>query len=121
VDTEKILRFFQSEAGALLRRGKVRREFRFTLLWDAGDVFGSEAEGEELLMQGVIDCLVEEDDGLSIIDYKTDRVNAAEAGQRAEAYRSQLESYARIAERIFGKRVKRKLLFFLRPGVSVEM
>jgi len=121
VDTEKILRFFQSEAGALLRRGKVRREFRFTLLWDAGDVFGSEAEGEELLMQGVIDCLVEEDDGLSIIDYKTDRVNAAEAGQRAEAYRSQLESYARSAERIFGKRVKRKLLFFLRPGVSVEM
>ncbi len=121
VDTTKLLGFFQSEAGQLLRQGRVHREFRFTLLWDASEVFGSDAAGEEVLMQGVIDCLVEEADGLSIIDYKTDRVSAESAPARSELYRSQLEAYARSAQRIFGKKVKRKLLYFLRPGVSVEM
>ncbi len=121
VDCAKLLRFFQNEAGQLLRRGKVHREFRFTLLSDAADCFGADAAGEEVLLQGIIDCLVEEPDGLSIIDYKTDRVTAEGAAERAEVYRSQLRAYAESAERIFGKRVKRRLLHFLTPGVSIEV
>ena len=121
VDIGKLLSFFRSEAGQLLRKGRLHRELRFTLLWDSGEVFGPHRSGEELLMQGVIDCLVEEPDGLSIIDYKTDRVSAEAAPDRARLYRSQVEAYARSAERIFGKKVKRKLLYFLRPGVSVEL
>ena len=121
IDLNKLLPFFQSEEGRLLQQGKLHREFRFTLLWDAGEVYGKDAEGEELLMQGIVDCLVEEEDGLSIIDYKTDKVFGEDIAPRAELYRSQIEAYARSVQRIFGKKVKRKLLYFLRSGVSVEL
>ncbi|MBR2880660.1 MAG: UvrD-helicase domain-containing protein, partial [Oscillospiraceae bacterium] len=90
-----LLDFFRSSTGALLRRGKVHREFRFTLLSDASECFGEEVEGEEILLQGIIDCLVEEGDSLSIIDYKTDRISAAEVPERAKRYQSQLWAYAR--------------------------
>ncbi|MBR5491346.1 MAG: helicase-exonuclease AddAB subunit AddA [Oscillospiraceae bacterium] len=121
IDLNKLLLFFQSDEGRLLQQGKVHREFRFTLLWDAGEVYGKDAEGEELLMQGIVDCLVEEEDSLSIIDYKTDKVFGEDIAQRAELYRSQIEAYARSVQRIFGKKVKRKLLYFLRSGVSAEL
>ncbi len=121
VNCKKLLHFFQSSTGAILRRGKVYREFRFTLLCDAAECFGPEAEGEEVLLQGIIDCLVEEDCRLSIIDYKTDRVSSDEATERAKRYQNQLWAYARSAERIFQKPVKNVLIHFLSPGVSVEV
>ena len=121
IDCRALLKFFQSSAGALLRRGKVHREFRFTLLSDASECFGAEVEGEEILLQGIIDCLVEEEDCLSIIDYKTDRIGAEEADERAKRYQSQLWAYARSAERIFGKKVRNVIVHFLRPGVSIEL
>ncbi len=122
VDTPALEKFFRSELGMLLRSGKkVHREFRFTLLCDAGDCLGGEAAGEEMLLQGIIDCLVEEADGLTVIDYKTDRVSSAAAAERAQRYRSQIGAYARAAERIFGNSVKRRVLHFLSPGVSVEL
>jgi len=121
INSRSLLKFFQSSTGALLRKGQVHREFRFTLLSDAADCFGKEVEGEEILLQGIIDCLIEEDDGLSIIDYKTDRISASEAQERAKRYQSQLWAYARSAERIFQKKVKTLLIHFLTPGVSVEV
>lgn len=121
IDCRALLKFFQSSTGALLRKGKVHREFRFTLLSDASECFGAEAEGEEILLQGIIDCLVEEEDCLSIIDYKTDRICAEEADERAKRYQSQLWAYARSAERIFGKKVRNVIVHFLRPGVSIEV
>ncbi len=116
-----LLEFFRSSTGALLRKGKVRREFRFTLLSDASECFGAEVEGEEILLQGIIDCLVEEADSLSIIDYKTDRIGASEAPERARRYQNQLWAYARSAQRIFGKKVKNVIIHFLTPGVSVQV
>ena len=121
IDCPALLRFFQSPTGALLKKGKVHREFRFTLLSDASECFGGEVLGEEILLQGIIDCLIEEEDCLSIIDYKTDRVSPEQAEARAKLYQSQLWAYARSAERIFQKKVKTVLIHFLRPGVSIEV
>ncbi len=121
VDCPKLLDFFRSDTGKLLGRGKVHREFRFTLLCDAADCFGAQTAGEEVLLQGIIDCLAEESDSLTIIDYKTDRVSAEAAPERAKLYASQLRAYSESAERIFGKKVMRRLLHFLTPGVSIEI
>ena len=50
-------------------------------------ILGS-AAGEEILLQGVVDCCLEEEDGLVVIDYKTDRLRTrAEAEKRAAFYR----------------------------------
>ena len=55
-------------------------------------------------MQGIIDAWFEEDDGIVIVDYKTDRVRTMQA--LAERYHIQLEAYAKAVERLTGKPVK---------------
>lgn len=121
VNVSAIERLFASELGqTMLRAQNVRREFRFSLLLDAGRLYPG-AEGEELLLQGVVDCCLEED-GLVIIDYKTDRVRGEEEIRaRAESYRGQLLAYAEALESILRKPVRRCLLFFLQPGATVEL
>ena len=61
-------------------------------------------------MQGVIDCIIEEPDGYVIIDYKTDRLTAAEMQDPPLArekllsrHASQLTYYAAACERMYGK------------------
>ena len=129
VDLAAVLKLFASPLGRGLRRaaqeGTLRREFRFTLLTPAADYFTLTAgvdvdENDELLLQGVADCFFPENGTLTIVDYKTDRVSAAEAPARAERYRGQLRAYAAALGRITGMPVGRCVLWFLRPGVAVE-
>ena len=60
-----------------------------------------------------------EEDGLTVIDFKTDRVTAESAAQRAETYRGQLETYRMALERIFQRPVKEMVLYFLTAGKAV--
>ena len=117
-----IERLFRSELGRrMLRAEKPLREFRFSLLLDAERLYPG-AEGEQLLLQGVVDCCLEEDGELVIIDYKTDNVRTAEEiAQRAALYRGQLTAYAEALSRIFKKSVKEGMLFFLTPGQEVRV
>ena len=99
---------------------KVYREFSFSLLRPAGEVFPGAGE-DELLLQGVVDCCFVEDGGLVVVDYKTDRVSASGAAACAERYRGQLECYAWAMERITGLKVRERLVYFLRPGLAVRV
>ena len=121
VDPEKIRLFFSSDIGLRIRRAeKLWREFRFSLMTDIRELLPGETAEERVLLQGVIDCFFLENDGLVLLDYKTDRVEKEEEIRgRAEHYRPQLETYARALNRIFGLPVKEKLLYFLRPGTKV--
>ena len=74
------------------------------------------------LLQGSVDCFFEEDGGLVVVDYKTDRVAGEEQlAARAESYRIQLDTYAYALRRIFGLPVRERILYFLRPGRSVTL
>ena len=76
----------------------------------------------EMLVQGVIDCCLEEDDGIVLIDYKTDRVTKGrETAERAQYYLPQLEAYTKALIRIFAKPVKERLLVFLDNGEIVSV
>ena len=123
VDAEKIRAFFSSDIGQRLRHAeKTWREFRFSLLTDVRELLPSETADEKVLLQGVVDCCFLENDALVVVDYKTDRVQTEkEIRERAEHYRIQLETYAGALERIFEIPVKEKILYFLRPGVSVTI
>ena len=66
----------------------------------------------EVLLQGVIDLFFEEDDGVVLVDFKSDRVTKATRAARAEEYAGQLNAYAEALSRITGKPVKEKSLFF---------
>ncbi len=122
VDAAAIVKLFASPLGQRMRKADaVRREFKFSLLCDAGDFFDGCA-GEELLLQGVVDCFLEEDGQITVIDYKTDRLKSrAEAVERARVYRGQLRAYARALTRICGLPVKECLLYFLSVGETVAV
>ena len=112
VAPEKILRFFDSELGKrVLRCKKVVREFKFSVLED-GSVLLPDLQGEKLLLQGVTDCCLLEEDGLTILDFKSDRIAAGQEAQRAEHYKGQLDAYSRALGRIFGLPVKERILYF---------
>ena len=122
VDAGAIERLFASPLGQRMRRAeKMQREFKFSLLCDAGEFLGRGA-GEELLLQGVVDCFLEEEGELVIIDYKTDLVkNDAELQQRAALYTPQLQTYAAALSRICRKPVKECLLYFLALGKTAAI
>ena len=75
-----------------------------------------------MLLQGVVDCCFETPAGLTVVDFKTDRVFRTEDIQaRAEHYRPQLEAYSRALERVLERKVVRRVLYFLAAGTAVEL
>ncbi len=122
VNIKSIAGLFSSPLGKKLKNAEnVRREFKFSLLWDGGELF-ADADGERLLMQGVVDCFIEEEDYITIIDYKTDQVfSEKDIKERAEFYRGQMEVYAKSISRICGKPVKCCVLYFLSTGREISL
>ena len=72
------------------------------------------------VLEGFIDLLYQDEDGLVVVDYKTDAVSAEEVEQTAQRYRLQAGSYALAVERATGERVSQVILLFLRPGEAVS-
>ena len=79
------------------------------------------AEGEELMLQGVVDCAFRTEEGLVVVDFKTDRLAPGEEPQRAEEYRPQLEAYAQALERVMEEKVCRKVLYFFSTGSTINL
>ncbi len=116
IDADSITAFFESEPGKLAidETNIVEREWPFTYAMEAG-------EGEKIVVQGIIDMLVKTNDGLWIIDFKTDHVNTEQIQQRAENYRGQLELYGKAAETILKSKVLGRWLYFLSPRRAISV
>jgi ATP-dependent helicase/nuclease subunit A len=116
IDAESIAAFFESEPGqlALEETNVIEREWPFTYAMEA-------AEGEEIIVQGIIDMLIKTEDGLWIIDFKTDRVSSEQIQNRAESYRGQLELYGEAAETILKSKLLGRWLYFLSPRCAVNI
>ncbi len=112
VSPEMILRFFETETGRqLLNTSNVLREFKFSILDDASKYDGNILE-DRILLQGVIDCAMIEEDGISIIDFKTDRVTDDSIMQTAKQYYQQVLTYANAISRIYQKKIVSARLYF---------
>lgn len=118
VDVEQILRLFSSQLGKrILNADKVMREFKFSVLRPASDYYPN-AGNDSVLLQGVVDCCIEENGELTVIDYKTDFTGSQDVQEYALRYQAQLETYASALEEISGKKVREKIVYFLRTGKS---
>ncbi len=114
VDPAAVFRFFSSPLGrAMAASRSLHREYPFSVLADANRFFPEAPAGETLLLQGVVDAWFREADGLTIVDFKTDRVSASSVRERAERYRGQLDAYAYALETLTGEKVRRRVLWFL--------
>ena len=66
-------------------------------------------ENEKVIIQGAVDICFVEDDGLVILDFKTDSVD--DITDLKDAYSEQLSIYALACEKIFEKPVKEKIIY----------
>ena len=121
-DPAPVAALFRSRLGQeLLSSVSLRREFKFSLLVPAARYYPQAGEEERVLFQGVIDCWYETLEGITVVDFKTDRVTGKTVEQRAEDYRPQLEAYSQALEEITGRRVAHKVLWFFALDRAVEL
>ena len=121
VNPEKLARFFRTEPGRKLLAGApCLREFKFSIL-DDGSHYGEGLEGERVLLQGVVDCALLEPEGITVIDFKTDRVTEETIHTTADRYSLQVQTYADALSRIYEMPVKRKMLYFFSLDTFYEL
>jgi ATP-dependent helicase/nuclease subunit A len=71
---------------------------------------------EETLLMGVIDCFFYEEDGIVLIDYKTDYVTDENIEEIKDRYEKQIYYYTEALQRITGEKVKDKYIYLFRNG-----
>lgn len=115
VRIKDLLIFLQTNVAKRMKKceenGTLFREQPFVLGVSAKEIYPEEKTDETLLIQGIIDVWFEEEDGLVLLDYKTDRVKTT--GELKERYGSQLKYYGEALERLTGKKVKEKIIYSL--------
>lgn len=114
--------FADSELGKRLYRAvRVWRELPFSRMLSAKRFFPQvEDDSECVFTQGVIDLLFEEEDGgLVMIDYKTDR--SSDLVKILHRYRLQVELYCEAVKEILQRPVKECCLYLLQTGQMVRV
>lgn len=123
LNLDKLLLFKKSPLAARMRaaeqNGKLYREQPFVLGLPANRLNAAFPETETVLIQGIIDVFFEEDGGLVIADYKTDRVQSAD--ELRTRYQVQLDYYAEALERLTHKKTKQKLLYSFALGEEIVL
>ncbi len=118
----------------MLSARKIHRELRFNVYLPASAFTADEKKriayrGRDILVQGVIDCIIERDDGSIILcDYKTDRLSRAELADQSLAEKKlrdkhsvQLGLYSLAIEKIFGKSPTRVEIYSLPLGDTISV
>ncbi|MEE0968117.1 MAG: UvrD-helicase domain-containing protein [Clostridia bacterium] len=139
VNTAELEKFFYGDFYRALKRtvddgGRIYRERRFNILLDASDFtadaeFGEKIKGEKILVQGVIDLVIVDENGdITLCDYKTDRLSINElssaalaAAKLGDRHRTQLSYYSRAVEQIFGKSPSRVCIYSLPFGDALDI
>ena len=115
VNAHSIWKFFQSDLGKRLsqagKEGRLFKEQQFMIGIPAREMGLAESE-ELVLIQGMIDAYAEEEDGLLLVDYKTDYVENKE--ELLERYQVQMKYYIRALTQVTGKPVKEAVIYSLR-------
>ena len=74
---------------------------------------------EKVILQGIIDAFIMEEDGIILVDYKTDRVKDEE--ELRNRYQKQIDLYSEALEQILGKKVKRRVLYSFSLGEEADL
>ncbi len=125
INKEHIELFISSEMmREFLSAKRIIREFRFNVMLDAKE-FSSEPMliNEKVLVQGVTDCIYENDKGeLILVDYKTDKVTEENyISELTRKHKTQLTYYKKACEMMFERKVDKVLIYSVPLGKTVEL
>ncbi|MCR4651071.1 MAG: helicase-exonuclease AddAB subunit AddA [Lachnospiraceae bacterium] len=122
VDLCKIRTFLESD---LCRRmsdaavaGNLYKEQPFVLGIDARRLRTEYPEGENVLIQGIVDVFFIEDGEIVLLDYKTDNVSNEKS--LVDRYATQLKYYNEAVSRITGLKVRDNLIWSFKFGCVVD-
>lgn len=125
IRVRKLMKFFASALGSQMceaaEDGKLYREQPFVFSIPAAEIEEEAPEGSEVLVQGIIDGFFETEDGIVLMDYKTDHLEEGKEDMLVERYKKQMELYARALQGITGKPVVRKVLYSFSLDKSIEV
>ena len=128
INAFKIQKFFKSNLGErMLKAHKENREVYRELPFITEipvERINKELENklfnsEKLRLQGIIDCFFEEEDGVVLLDYKTDYVEHGKEDELLERYKVQIDLYTETLEKIIGKKIKERYLYLF--GIDKEV
>ena len=122
ISVRRLLAFYKSPVAARMRaaqsRGGLYQEQPFVFALPADEILKKDSR-EPILIQGIIDVFFEEEDGLVVLDYKTDYVPDHPEETLRQRYGTQLAFYGQALEEITGKPVKEKIMFSLYLGREI--
>lgn len=114
ISKKLLLNFLTSPLGNRLsmaqRNGKLKKEQQFVIGIPAREMDLGDST-ELILVQGIIDAYMEEEDGLVLVDYKTDHIRKGEEQVLIDRYQIQLIYYKRALEQMTGKKVKEAVIY----------
>lgn len=121
IDPKVIMRLFDTPLGRKLQSADcLLREFKFSVLVDAGK-YVADVTDEKILLQGVVDCAVIEPDGITVVDFKTDRVSEITLHDLCENYSGQVKAYSDALSKIYQLPVKASWLYFFQINRFVQV
>jgi ATP-dependent helicase/nuclease subunit A len=114
IDPAVFERFLSSSLGRRMaeaqRTGRLHKEQQFVMGVPANEM-GDYDSKELVVVQGIIDAWFEEEDGLVLVDYKTDKTRSART--LLGYYKTQIDYYAKALEQMTGRKVKDKMIYSL--------
>lgn len=117
-----LLGFLNSEICRLAVNSKaVYKEKGFMVELPAREVYdnlGKEFENENIIIQGFADLCFETQEGIYIVDYKTDRVDEQTLVKR---YKKQLDIYEKALSLTFGKKIISKAIYSFNLGKVITL
>ncbi len=130
LDLDALAGFWNSELGENIRAKakNVRRELPFTARFspvEIAEITGAKTEiglnDEFIVVQGVADLAVILPAEIWLVDFKTDAATTHELPEKIKTYKPQLQLYAAALEKIFARKVSRRVLHFLAAQKTVEV
>lgn len=124
---DKIIDFTLSDVGKGAKTafdcGKLYRERQFMAGIKASDIFKDIFSDELIMVQGIIDMFYEEEDGIVLVDYKTDNVSMDKEGEEelVRRYAAQLEQYKMAIKMSLQKKVKAVYIYSFKLGKSIRL
>ena len=113
LDRERLSKFFNSELYNIISSAdKVYRELRFVYPISTSQLNyfdPQEINHDNIIVQGIADCVIENQDGIIIIDYKTDKINHIE--ELYQKYSDQILIYQEALSEIFHKKSNKSIIY----------
>ena len=125
LNQEKLKKFLDSPLGQLFakayKENTLYREQHFMQEVEYEKLFPEDGGDnvEKVILQGIIDAFIMEEEGIILVDYKTDRVKDGE--ELKNRYQKQIDLYSEALEQILGKKVKRRVLYSFSLGEEVDL